>query len=82
MASRLLGTVLLAHKCESAGWGFAAFLARNIGWPAFSWENRYWAMFAQQAGFTAASLYGIWTRIDRRFDQMIRDAIGGKGPRS
>lgn len=83
----LLGTVLLAHKGPRAGWGFAAFLASNIGWLAFSWDNRHWFMFAQQVGFTLASLYGIWTWIvapwvDRRFDAMVKEAIGGKGARS
>lgn len=76
----LLGTVLLAHKGQRAGWGFAAYLASNIGWLVFSWENRHWALFAQQAGFTAASLYGIWTWIitpwiDRRFDEMVNEAL-------
>lgn len=76
----LLGTVLLAHKGQHAGWGFAAFLASNIGWLAFSWDNRHWFMFAQQIGFTAASLYGLWTWIvgpwiDRRFDAMVQEAV-------
>lgn len=56
----LLGTVLLAAKGEWSGWGFVAFLASNIGWLAFSWIRGHWFMFAQQAGFTLTSFYGIW----------------------
>lgn len=57
----VLGTILLAHNGQGAGWGFVLFLVSNAGWLAFSWAKRHWFMFAQQVAFTATSLYGIWS---------------------
>jgi hypothetical protein len=59
-ASGLAGATLLALNGRRAGWGFAAFLASNIGWLAFAAAGGHWFMFAQQVGFTITSLIGIW----------------------
>lgn len=56
----LLGAFLLAAKGGHAAWGWAAFLASNVGWLAFGWIRRHWFLLAQQVGFTATSLLGIW----------------------
>lgn len=56
----LLGAFMLAFKGDWAGWGFVALLASNIGWLAFGWIRGHWLFFAQQVGFTASSLLGIW----------------------
>ena len=75
-ATGLLGCLLLATKGRWAGWGFAAFLASNIGWLAFSVQHAHWALLVQQIGFTASSLVGIWVwlvvpAIDRRYAQLL-----------
>lgn len=57
----LAGSLLLAVKSRSAGWGFVLYLASNVGWLAFAYANGHWFMFAQQVGFTGISLLGIWT---------------------
>jgi hypothetical protein len=56
----LVGAWLLAAKGEHAAWGWLAFLASNIGWIAFGWIRRHWFLLAQQVGFTASSVLGIW----------------------
>jgi hypothetical protein len=57
----LVGSFLLAGKGEHAAWGWWAFLASNAGWLAFGWIRRHWFLLLQQVGFTASSLWGIWT---------------------
>lgn len=59
--SGLLGAFLLATKGNYAAWGWLAFLTSNAGWIAFGWIRRHWWLVAQQVGFTASSLLGIWT---------------------
>lgn len=54
------GTLLLAGRSRVAGWGFVAYLASNVGWLVFSWEQALWPLFAQQLMFTMSSLYGVW----------------------
>lgn len=74
----LLGTLLLACNGRYAGYGFAAFLASNAGWLAFSYAHQHWAMFVQQIGFTLSSLIGIWVwiihpAIDRAYYRAERE---------
>jgi hypothetical protein len=57
----LAGSFLLASKGPHAAWGWWAFLASNAGWLAFGWIRRHWFLLLQQVGFTASSLWGIWT---------------------
>jgi hypothetical protein len=59
-AAGLIGAWLLAARGEHASWGWVAFLASNVGWIAFGWIRRHWFLLAQQVGFTATSLLGIW----------------------
>lgn len=56
----LLGAFLLATRSDLAAWGWVAFLASNAGWIAFALFRRLWWLLAQQIGFTASSLLGIW----------------------
>jgi hypothetical protein len=56
----LAGAFLLASRGTYAAWGWIAFLASNVGWLAFAWIRRHWFLLAQQVGFTATSLLGIW----------------------
>ncbi|MFE8644155.1 hypothetical protein ACFX58_03610 [Sphingomonas sp. NCPPB 2930] len=62
----LLGTILLATRSRFAGWGFVAYLVSNGGWMAFAWPLGNWWLFAQQVGFTATSLIGIWCWLVRQ----------------
>lgn len=57
----LVGAWLLATKGQHAAWGWWAFLASNVGWIAFGWIRRHWFLLLQQLGFTASSLWGIYT---------------------
>lgn len=57
----LAGAWLLATKGQHAAWGWWAFLASNVGWIAFGWIRRHWFLVLQQVGFTASSVWGIWT---------------------
>lgn len=59
----LAGAWLLAAKGQHAAWGWWCFLASNAGWLAFGWTRRHWFLLAQQIGFTASSLWGIWTWV-------------------
>lgn len=59
----LTGAFLLATAGQHAAWGWVAFLASNVGWIAFGWIRRHWWLLAQQVGFTASSLWGIWNWI-------------------
>lgn len=56
----LAGAFLLASKTTYAAWGWVSFLASNVGWLAFAWIRRHRFLLAQQVGFTATSLLGIW----------------------
>jgi len=58
----LLGAWYVAADGRRAGWGFVAFLASNAAWLIFAWLNAHWFQFAQQIGFTALSLRGLWIR--------------------
>ena len=42
------------------GWGFALFLASNMGWLAFAAGHGHRKLFVQQLVFTACSLLGLW----------------------
>jgi hypothetical protein len=57
----LTGAWLLASNDEHAAWGWWAFLASNVAWIAFGWTRRHWFLVLQQVGFTASSVWGIWT---------------------
>lgn len=57
----LLGAILLASRSRFAGWAFAAWLLSNVGWLVFGAGHNHWFFFAQQIGFTATSLLGVWT---------------------
>jgi len=57
----LAGAWLLAANGPTAAWGWWWFLASNAGWIAFGWIRRHWFLLLQQVGFTASSLWGIWT---------------------
>lgn len=70
-----LSTVLLAGRTRFAGWGFVAYFASNVGWLVFSWDRALWALFFQQALFTACSLYGVWNWLVRPL--VVRHLIGG-----
>jgi hypothetical protein len=65
-ASGLAGAWLLAVKGQHASWGWVAFLASNVGWIAFGWIRRHWFLLLQQVGFTASSLWGIYTWMGPR----------------
>ena len=71
----VLGTLLLAGRSRLAGWGFVAYLLSNAGWLVFSWDRALWALFFQQAIFTACSLYGVWTWLVRPV--VVRRVKGG-----
>lgn len=60
-ACGLAGAWLLAAKGQHAAWGWWFFLASNAGWIAFGWIRRHWFLLLQQLGFTASSLWGVWT---------------------
>lgn len=60
-ACGLLGAWLLATNGQHAGIGWWAFLASNVGWIAFGWIRRHWFLLVQQVGFTASSVWGIWS---------------------
>jgi len=64
-AFAVLGTVLLAMRGRLAGWGFVAYLASNVGWLAFAWIQRDWAILAQNLAFLASSILGIWVWLVR-----------------
>ena len=55
----IVGATLLATKSDPA-LGFAAFLASNVGWLAFSRAHKHWRMLVQQLAFLATSLIGLW----------------------
>lgn len=55
----VLGTILLARRGPLAGWGFVLYLASNVGWLAFAWIQRDWAILAQNIAFLASSVLGI-----------------------
>lgn len=57
----LLGAALLATRSRWAGWAFVAWLISNIGWIVFGAGNQHWYFIAQQVGFTATSVLGVWT---------------------
>ena len=56
----LLGAILLATKSRYAGLAFVAWFVSNIGWLIFGARNDHWFFFAQQIGFTATSVLGVW----------------------
>lgn len=76
----LLGAALLASKSRFAGWAFVAWLVSNIGWIVFGAGNQHWFFIAQQVGFTATSVLGIWAWLihpalrnsDRAADELER----------
>jgi len=57
----IAGAVLLGIPGVNPAWGFAAFLASNIGWLIFGFDRRHWGMVGQQVAFLATSLFGLWT---------------------
>lgn len=59
-AAGLVGAWLLATNGHHAAWGWWAFLASNVAWIAFGLVRRHWFLVAQQVGFTASSVWGIW----------------------
>jgi len=76
----LLGAALLASRSRWAGWAFVAWLISNIGWIVFGAGNQHWFFIAQQVGFTATSVLGIWAWLihpalrnsDRAADELER----------
>lgn len=62
----LLGAWFVADDDgKAAGWGFVAFLASNAAWIAVGYMSGLWGLIAQQVGFTALSLRGIWKKLLR-----------------
>lgn len=61
----VLGTVLLALRGALAGWGFVLYLVSNVGWLAFAWLQRDWAILAQNLAFLVSSALGIWVWLVR-----------------
>jgi hypothetical protein len=59
------GTLLLATKGRLAGWGFVAFLASNIGWLVFAYEQGITKLFMQHAVFAVSSLLGVYVWLIR-----------------
>lgn len=59
------GTLLLATKGRRAGWGFVAFLASNVGWLVFAYEQGITKLFVQHAFFAISSLLGVYVWLIR-----------------
>ncbi len=71
----LLGAALLASKSRFAGWAFVAWLVSNIGWIVFGAGNQHWFFIAQQVGFAATSVLGIWNWLVRPASQPLFKSI-------
>lgn len=54
------GALVLGIPGVNPVWGFAAFLASNVGWLAFARANRHWGLFGQYLVFLVTSLVGVW----------------------
>jgi hypothetical protein len=63
-----------AEERDRAAMGFVAFLASNAAWVAFGYINSHWILIAQQVGFTALSVRGIWKKALRGRVRASRDA--------
>lgn len=63
----LLGAALLATNTRWSAYGWLAFLASNGCWIAYAQMHEAWGLMAQQAGFTATSVLGLWRwRVGRK----------------
>jgi hypothetical protein len=60
------GTLLLATKSRVAGWGFVVFLASNVGWILFAYEQGHTKLLAQHLIFAVSSLVGVYVWLVQR----------------
>jgi hypothetical protein len=83
VATGLAGAWYVAEEGRRAGWGFALFLASNVAWASFGYLHGHWSLIAQQAGFTALSVRGIWKKDlrsrARTFGSVYRSARPYRG---
>lgn len=56
----LVGAGLLASNTPLSKYGWIAFLIANVAMIFFSIQITAWGLFAQQLGFMATSLFGLY----------------------
>lgn len=54
------GSALLATNSRYSAWGWVLFILSNAAWIAYGLLKGANGLVAQQIGFTATSLIGIW----------------------
>lgn len=74
----LLGAGLLATNSRWSAYGWLAFLGSNVRWITYAQQLAAWGLLAQQVGFTATSVLGVWRwRVGRQTPETKNPAEAG-----
>ena len=56
----VVGAGMIASNIGVVGWGYILFAISAVCYMYFSWQLKYFPLFAMNAVFMAINLWGIW----------------------